>query len=50
MVIPDEPQTYTYEKGQMYTVNKAQKSGEYMIQQYWDQYAKNAYNFITEVN
>ena len=45
-----EPQTYTYEKGQMYTVNKAQKSGEYMIQQYWDQYAKNAYNFITEVN
>lgn len=21
-----------------------------MIQQYWDQYAKNAYNFITEVN
>jgi hypothetical protein len=45
-----EPQTYTYERGQMYTVNKAQKSGEYMIQQYWDQYAKNAYNFITEVN
>lgn len=45
-----EANTYTYEKGKTYTVNKGAKSGEYMIQQYWDQYANNAYNFITKTN
>jgi len=45
-----EAKTYTYEKGKTYTINNAQKSGEYMIQQYWDQYANNAYNFITKTN
>jgi TonB-linked SusC/RagA family outer membrane protein len=45
-----DPKSYTYEKGQMYTVNGAQRSGEYMIQQYWDSYSNNAYNFITKTN
>ena len=45
-----QPVTYTYEIGQTYTVNGKQYSGENMIQQYWSNYAENAYNFITDVN
>jgi TonB-linked SusC/RagA family outer membrane protein len=45
-----EPLTYTYEAGQTYTVNGASRSGEYMIQQYWANYARNAYNFMTSTN
>ncbi|MCI2088578.1 MAG: SusC/RagA family TonB-linked outer membrane protein [Prevotella sp.] len=42
--------TYTYEAGKSYNVNGAVKSGEYMIQQYWQNYCLNAYNFITKTN
>ena len=45
-----QPVTYTYEIGQTYTINDKQYSGENMIQQYWSNYAENAYNFITDVN
>jgi hypothetical protein len=45
-----EPISYTYEAGQTYTVNGASRSGEYMIQQYWANYAENAYNFMTSTN
>ncbi len=46
-----EPLTYTYEAGQTYVVNGASRSGEYMIQQYWaNNYARNAYNFMTSTN
>ena len=45
-----QPVTYTYEIGQTYTINGKQYSGENMIQQYWSNYAENAYNFITDVN
>lgn len=45
-----EPLTYTYEAGKTYTVNGASRSGEYMIQQYWANYAENAYNFMTSTN
>lgn len=42
--------TQTYEADKMYTVNGAQRSGKYMIQEYYKNYAKNAYNFITDTN
>nr|WP_321330968.1 TonB-dependent receptor [uncultured Bacteroides sp.] len=42
--------SYTYDADKTYTVNGAQKSGKYMIQQYWDNYGKNAENFITKTN
>lgn len=45
-----EPLSYTYEAGQTYIVNGASRSGEYMIQQYWANYAENAYNFMTSTN
>lgn len=45
-----EPVSYTYEAGQTYIVNGASRSGEYMIQQYWSNYAANAYNFMTSTN
>jgi TonB-linked SusC/RagA family outer membrane protein len=45
-----EPLTYTYNAGQTYVVNGASRSGEYMIQQYWANYAENAYNFMTSTN
>jgi TonB-linked SusC/RagA family outer membrane protein len=41
---------YTYQAGQTYTVNGASRSGEYMIQEYWSNYAANAYNFMTNTN
>ncbi len=43
-------QTITYERGKMYNINGVEKSGEYMIQQYWGQYGQNADNFITSTN
>lgn len=44
------PVSYTYEADKTYNVNGAEKSGRYMIQQYWNNYSKNAYNFITKTN
>jgi len=46
----DYSQTYT--AGQNYTIGTGTTvySGAYMIQQYWQNYAANSYNFITSVN
>jgi len=46
----NEPLSYTYQAGQTYTIGGASYSGEYMIQQYWLNYANNAYNFMTSTN
>ncbi len=46
----NEPLSYTYQAGQTYTIGGASYSGEYMIQQYWVNYANNAYNFMTSTN
>ncbi len=48
--VTGEPVSYTYKAGQTYIVNKAEKSGEYMIQSYWSNYATNAYNLLTDTN
>ncbi|HEY4289672.1 MAG TPA: SusC/RagA family TonB-linked outer membrane protein [Puia sp.] len=40
----------TYNANQTYTINGAKFDGKYMIQQYWQNYAANAPNFITSVN
>jgi TonB-linked SusC/RagA family outer membrane protein len=40
----------TYSAGQTYTVGTQTLSGNYLIQQYWQNYAANSYNFITSVN
>ncbi len=40
----------TYEAGKMYDINGSQKSGEYLIQQYYNAYASNSHNFITSTN
>jgi hypothetical protein len=45
-----QDQTITYERGQTYNVNGSTRSGEYMIQEYWNNYCGNAYNFITKTN
>ena len=45
-----EPVSYTYEADKTYTVNGQSKSGKYMIQQYWNNYGSNSYNFITKTN
>jgi len=42
--------TQTYEAGKTYTINNVNYAGEYMIQQYWQNYAANSYNFITSVD
>jgi ferric enterobactin receptor len=42
--------TQTYTAGQTYTVGTQTLSGNYLIQQYWANYAANSYNFITSVN
>ena len=44
------PLAYTYKSGQMYDVSGAQKSGDYMIQQYYANYAQNSHNLITNTN
>lgn len=45
-----EKQTITYEADKTYTIGKNTRSGKYMIQEYYKNYAKNAYNFITDTN
>lgn len=45
-----EALSYTYNAGETYVVNGASRSGEYMIQQYWANYAENSYNFMTSTN
>lgn len=42
--------TQTYTAGQSYLINGTTYAGSYMIQQYWQNYAANSYNFITSVN
>ncbi len=42
--------TITYNANQSYTIGNTTYSGNYMIQQYWANYAANSYNFITSVN
>ena len=44
----DFDQTYT--AGQNYVINGTTYAGNYLIQQYWANYAANSYNFITSVN
>ncbi len=48
--VDGQPLSYTYERGQMYNIGGVNRSGEYMIQQYWAGYAENAHNFITSTN
>ena len=45
-----EPMTVTYKSGETYNINGTNRSGDYMIQQYWSNYCSNAYNFITSTN
>lgn len=45
-----EPISYTYNSGQMYMVNGAEKSGDSMIQSYWSNWAANSYNLTTNTN
>lgn len=40
----------TYTAGQNYVINGTTYAGSYLIQQYWQNYAANSYNFITSVN
>ena len=46
--LADFNQTYT--AGQNYVINGTTYAGSYLIQQYWQNYAANSYNFITSVN
>lgn len=45
-----EPVTYTYEADKTYKIGTSTRSGKYMIQQYYQNYSNNAYNFITDTN
>ncbi|MEO7120077.1 MAG: SusC/RagA family TonB-linked outer membrane protein [Ginsengibacter sp.] len=40
----------TYNASQSYTIGSTTYAGTYLIQQYWQNYAANSYNFITSVN
>lgn len=40
----------TYKSGETYTINGATKSGDYMIQEYYKNYASNSHNLITDTN
>lgn len=42
--------TQTYKSGESYNINGTTRSGDYMIHQYWSNYAANSFNFITSVN
>jgi ferric enterobactin receptor len=44
------PVTQTYNANQSYVINGTTFDGKNMIQQYWQNYANNSYNFITSVN
>jgi TonB-linked SusC/RagA family outer membrane protein len=45
-----EPFEQTYESGKMYKISGNDKSGDYMIRAYWNNYYSNSTNFITSVN
>lgn len=45
-----DPVSVTYKKGESYTINGSVRSGSYMIEQYWKNYASNALNFMTSTN
>ena len=45
-----EPFSQTYRKGESYMIGGLSRSGEYMIQEYWNNYCQNSYNFIQDVN
>ena len=45
-----ETKTITYNANETYQVGNSTRSGKYMIQEYYKNYAKNAYNFITDTN
>ena len=45
-----EDRTITYEADQTYTIDGKQRSGKYMIQQYYSNYLSNSENFITKTN
>ena len=45
-----EEQTITYEADKTYTIGGTQRSGKYMIQQYWGNSCNNGANFITSTN
>ena len=45
-----ENNTITYEADKTYTINGKERSGRYLIQQYWSSYCANSYNFIQSVN
>jgi len=40
----------TYTAGQNYVIGTTTYAGSYLVQQYWQNYAANSYNFITSVN
>jgi hypothetical protein len=40
----------TYNANQSYVINGTTYDGKYLIQQYWQNYSSNSYNFITSVN
>jgi ferric enterobactin receptor len=44
------PFSQTYTAGQNYLIGSTTYAGSYMVQQYWQNYAANSYNFITSVN
>lgn len=45
-----EDVSYTYYADESYTISGVTYSGKAMIQNYWDNYCNNSYNFITSVN
>lgn len=45
-----EPFDQTYRRGEYYMVGGILKSGEYMIQQYWENYCMNSHSFIEDVS
>ncbi len=45
-----EPFSQTYRRGESYMIGGLSRSGEYMIQEYWNNYCQNSYNFIQSVN
>lgn len=45
-----EPFNQTYRRGEAYMIGGVLKSGEYMIQEYWNNYSMNSLSFIQKVN
>jgi TonB-linked SusC/RagA family outer membrane protein len=48
--VTGEAFTQTYEADKSYTIGTTTYSGRSMIQQYWDNYNRNSFNYITDVN